>query len=86
MYHSRSHKHSLVNCVFWTYKVGQKRKRALDPDAVSQGAARAHRFLKEFAELPLEQMDLKQALQHVNKMKNDLEKDAENCHWLKQFL
>ncbi|KMS97549.1 hypothetical protein BVRB_5g126110 isoform A [Beta vulgaris subsp. vulgaris] len=63
-----------------------KRKREFDPDAVSEGAARAHRFLKEFAELPLEQMDLKQALQHVNKMKSDLEEDAENCHWLKQFL
>uniref|UniRef100_A0A803NC62 DNA mismatch repair proteins mutS family domain-containing protein n=1 Tax=Chenopodium quinoa TaxID=63459 RepID=A0A803NC62_CHEQI len=43
-------------------------------------------FLKEFAELPLEQMDMKQALDHVNKMKSDLEKDSENCHWLKQFL
>ncbi|CAO2826915.1 unnamed protein product [Amaranthus hypochondriacus] len=75
-----------INSVDPSKEVGQKRKRALDPDAVSQGAERAHRFLKEFAELPLEQMDLKQALQHVNKMKNDLEKDAENCHWLKQFL
>lgn len=69
-----------------TKEGGLKRKREIDPDAVSQGAARAHRFLKEFSELPLEQMDLKQALHHVSKMKNDLEKDAENCQWLKQFL
>ena len=57
-----------------------------DPDVVSEGTAKAHRFLKEFAELPLEQMDVKQALQHVSKMKSDLEKDAEKCDWLKQFL
>ncbi|KAL2935434.1 DNA mismatch repair protein MSH2 [Bienertia sinuspersici] len=64
----------------------EKRKMEFDPDVVSEGAAKAHRFLKEFAELPLEQMDVKQALQHVNKMKSDLEKDAESCNWLKQFL
>lgn len=75
-----------INAGDLSKEVGQKRKREFDPDAVSQGAARAHQFLKEFAELPLEQMDLKQALDHVNKMKNDLEKDSENCHWLKQFL
>lgn len=67
-------------------EVGLKRKREFDPETVSQGASRAHKFLREFAELPLDQMDLKQALQHVSKMKNDLEKDAENCQWLKQFL
>lgn len=66
--------------------MGQKRKREFDPDAVSEGAARAHQFLKEFAEIPLETMDLEKALEHVNKMKSDLEKDSENCQWLKQFL
>lgn len=67
-------------------KAGLKRKSEFDPDTISQGAAKAHKVLKEFAELPLDQMDLKQALQHVSKMKSDLEKDAENCQWLKQFL
>ena len=76
----------MLNYFCHTFQVGLKRKREFDPETVSQGASRAHKFLREFAELPLDQMDLKQALQHVSKMKNDLEKDAENCQWLKQFL
>lgn len=67
-------------------EVGLKRKREFDPDDVSRGAARAHQFLKDFSNLPLEGMDIKQALQQVNKLKNDLEKDASNCSWLKQFF
>ncbi|KAK9669035.1 hypothetical protein RND81_13G104100 [Saponaria officinalis] len=69
-----------------TKEIGVKRKREIDPDTVTEGAARAHRFLKEFAELPLEQMDLKQALLRVTEMKTDLQKDAETYPWLKQFL
>ncbi|KAL8141845.1 hypothetical protein V2J09_014877 [Rumex salicifolius] len=65
---------------------GQKRKREFDPDDASQGANRAHRFLKEFSELPLDQMDIKDALERVRSMKNELEKDAVNSPWLKQFL
>ncbi|XP_022738331.1 DNA mismatch repair protein MSH2-like [Durio zibethinus] len=65
---------------------GSKRKRECDPGDVSRGAAKAHKFLKEFADLPLESMNLKQALQHVSKLKDDLEKDALNCQWLRQFF
>ncbi|EOY20929.1 hypothetical protein QUC31_007102 [Theobroma cacao] len=65
---------------------GSKRKRECDPIDMSRGAAKAHKFLKDFADLPLESMDLKQALQQVNKLRGDLEKDAVNCNWLRQFL
>ncbi|XP_062158477.1 DNA mismatch repair protein MSH2-like [Alnus glutinosa] len=67
-------------------EVGSKRKRECDPDEMSRGAARAHQFLKEFSDLPLEEMDLKQALQQVNKLKEELQKDAVNCRWLQQFF
>ncbi|OVA06755.1 DNA mismatch repair protein MutS [Macleaya cordata] len=65
---------------------GPKRKRVCDPEDMSRGAARAHRFLQEFTALPLEEMDLKQALQQVTNLRNDLEKDAANCNWLHQFF
>ncbi|XP_039065285.1 DNA mismatch repair protein MSH2-like [Hibiscus syriacus] len=65
---------------------GSKRKRDYDTDDISRGAAEASKFLKEFAELPLETMDLKQALQHVSKLKDDLQKNAMNCEWLQQFF
>ncbi|KAK6148671.1 hypothetical protein DH2020_019583 [Rehmannia glutinosa] len=67
-------------------EMGSKRKRGADPDDVSRGAERARRFLKDFSELPLDKMELKQALEHVSKLKEDLEKDAVNCCWLQQFL
>ncbi|CAB4281242.1 unnamed protein product [Prunus armeniaca] len=57
-------------------EVGSKRKREYDSDDMSRGAARAHEFLKEFSNLPLETMDLKEALQKVSKMKDDLQKDS----------
>ncbi|XWS61004.1 hypothetical protein CRYUN_Cryun07bG0088100 [Craigia yunnanensis] len=65
---------------------GSKRKRECDSDDMSKGAAKAHKFLKDFADLPLESMDLKEAVQQVNKLKDDLEKDAVNCQWLQQFF
>ncbi|XVE64082.1 hypothetical protein DITRI_Ditri07aG0072600 [Diplodiscus trichospermus] len=65
---------------------GSKRKQECDPDDMSRGATKAHKFLKDFADLPLESMDLKQALQQVNKLKNDFEKDTVNCQWLQQFF
>lgn len=67
-------------------EVGSKRKRECEQDDISRGAARAHQFLKEFSDLPLDSMDLRQALQQVNKLKDDLQKDAVNCHWLQQFF
>lgn len=63
-----------------------KRKRELDAEDMSKGATRARKFLKDFSELPLDSMNLNQALEHVNKMRNELEKDAANCQWLQQFL
>lgn len=66
--------------------VGSKRKRECDPDDMSRGAARARQFLKEFSELPLDKMDVKEALDQVHKLKNDMEKDAVNSLWLQQFL
>ena len=65
---------------------GSKRKRESDSDDMSKDAAKAHKFLKDFADLPLESMDLKEAVQQVNKLKDDLEKDAVNCQWLQQFF
>ena len=66
--------------------MGSKRKRECDPDDISQGVARAHRFLKEFSDLPLDKMDLKQVLEKISKMKDDLKKDAVNSQWLQQFI
>ncbi|XP_044466742.1 DNA mismatch repair protein MSH2 isoform X1 [Mangifera indica] len=67
-------------------EVGSKRKRVVDPSDMSKGVAWAHKFLKKFADLPLEKMDFQQALQQVKKMKDDLAKDAIDCSWLQQFL
>lgn len=66
--------------------MGSKRKRQSDLEDMSRGAARAHQFLKEFSDLPLETMELKQAMQQISKLKDDLEKDAVSCHWLQQFF
>ncbi|THG18593.1 hypothetical protein TEA_019147 [Camellia sinensis var. sinensis] len=66
--------------------VGSKRKRECDPDDMSRGAARARQFLKEFSELPLDKMNVKEALDQVHKLKYDMEKDAVNSLWLQQFL
>lgn len=65
---------------------GKRKSREDDPEEVSRGAARAHKFLKEFAEMPLDKMKHKDSLQRVREMKEELEKDAEDCHWLKRFL
>lgn len=53
---------------------------------MSQGVAKARQILEAFVALPLETMDKSQALQEVSKLKDTLEKDAENCHWLQKFL
>lgn len=67
-------------------QVGSKRKRENDLDEMSSGAARAHQFLKEFSDLPLDKMDFNEALQQVNKLKDELQKDAKNCSWLQKFF
>lgn len=70
----------------YNLQVGSKRKRECDPGDVSRGAVQARQFLKKFSELPLDKMDLKQALQEVRTLKNDLKKDAVDCQWLQQFF
>ncbi|KAF5734080.1 putative DNA mismatch repair protein MSH2 [Tripterygium wilfordii] len=67
-------------------EVGTKRKRECNDDDMSRGAAQAHKFLKEFSDMPLETMDLKQALEQISKLKDELKKDAGNCSWLQQFF
>ncbi|XP_014510551.1 DNA mismatch repair protein MSH2 [Vigna radiata var. radiata] len=69
-----------------TQEVGSKRKRVFESDDMSQGSARARQFLEKFVALPLVSMDKMQALQEVRKLTESLEKDAEHCNWLKQFL
>lgn len=66
--------------------VGAKRKRVCGPDDTMWGAARARRFLEDFAALPLEQMDYKDAVSAVNKLKSELERDSAGNAWLQQFL
>nr|GMC73868.1 DNA mismatch repair protein MSH2 [Ipomoea batatas] len=63
-----------------------KRKREFDSDDVSRGAARARQFLKDFSELPLDKIDMNQALQNLKELKTNLEKDATNNPWLQQFF
>ncbi|KAJ1394697.1 P-loop containing nucleoside triphosphate hydrolase [Sesbania bispinosa] len=77
---------SAISLIDPTEEVGSKRKRVMEPDDMSQGAARARQILEAFVALPLETMDKRQALQEVRKLKDTLEKDAENCHWLQKFL
>ncbi|KAI3978092.1 hypothetical protein MKX01_032469 [Papaver californicum] len=67
-------------------EVEPKRKRGCDPEDMSRGAARARRFLQEFTALPFEQMELKQAFQHISKLRSDLEKDASDSNWLQHFF
>lgn len=67
-------------------QVGSKRKRVYNPDDMARGASRARQFLQEFAALPLDQLDLKHALQQVSKMRCDLERDAADHPWLQQFF
>ncbi|KAJ3670194.1 hypothetical protein LUZ60_010518 [Juncus effusus] len=67
-------------------EVGAKRKRACSSDDMTAGATRAHQFLEQFSALPLDQMDLNQALDRVAKLRSDLEKDANDNPWLKQFF
>lgn len=68
------------------HMVGCKRKKPSEEDDVAIGVPRARRFLKEFSELPLDKMELKEALQEVKRLKNEMLNDAGDCKWLKQFL
>lgn len=66
--------------------MGCKRKREYDIDDMSSGTARAHQFLKDFSELPLDKMDFKEAFEKLSELKNDFAKDAVNSLWLQQFV
>ncbi|ERN05433.1 DNA mismatch repair protein MSH2 isoform X1 [Amborella trichopoda] len=67
-------------------EVGAKRKHPCSPDDVTRGAARAHQFLRDFSQLPLEGMNYSQALQEVAKLRCSLEKDALDNPWLQQLF
>ncbi|XP_057420307.1 DNA mismatch repair protein MSH2 [Lotus japonicus] len=77
---------SAISLIDTTEQAGSKRKRVFESDDMSQGVAKARQILEAFVALPLETMDKSQALQEVSKLKDTLEKDAENCHWLQKFL
>lgn len=80
------HWNELLKICDYNLQVGSKRKRVFESDDMSQGSARARQFLEKFVALPLVSMDKMQALQEVRKLTESLEKDAEHCNWLKQFL
>lgn len=67
-------------------EIGSKRKRICSPNDMARGATRAHQFLQEYSALPLDQMDLNQAMEQVNKLRSELEKDAVSNPWLQQFF
>lgn len=67
-------------------EIGGKRKRVPGPDGTAHGAARARQFLRDFAALPLDQMEPKQALEAVATLKCGLDADAESDPWLHQLL
>ena len=50
------------------------------------GATRARKFLKDFASLPLEQMNYEDAISNIKRLKSGLDQDAIGNTWLQQFL
>lgn len=65
----------------------KRRKLAYNADEIARGAARAHHFLQQLSNLPLDQLDEKQAMQHLRELRCDLENGAaRDCPWLQQFL
>lgn len=87
-------RHYLSVYCYWTCKSNKqqdvpkqsKRKREFSSDDMSKGVARARQFLEEFSNLPLDKMDLKEALQQVSQLRDGLKKDAVDSNWLQQFL
>lgn len=71
---------------FGNFQVGSKRKRIFSPDDLTRGADRARQFLEEFSALPLDQMDLNDALGQVAQLRSELEVDATSNPWLQQFF
>ncbi|MCO5591782.1 hypothetical protein L7F22_045774 [Adiantum nelumboides] len=67
-------------------EVGGKRKRVCGPDDTMWGAARAKKFLEDFVSLPLEQLEYKDAVAEIKRLKGELERDATGNVWLQQFL
>ncbi|KAL8096280.1 hypothetical protein AgCh_037297 [Apium graveolens] len=67
-------------------QVGCKRKREYNPDDMSRGALQDRQFLKKFSEMPLDKMDIEQALEQVRTLKNGLQNDFVGCQWLQQFF
>eukprot|EP00897_Mesotaenium_endlicherianum_P002845 jgi/Mesen1/2589/ME000164S01718 len=69
-----------------TTTLGAKRKRVSGPDEATCGAARARQFLRDFAALPLDQMDPQLAIRQVAQLRESLERDAATNPWLQQLL
>eukprot|EP00850_Spirogloea_muscicola_P021534 SM000253S09023 [mRNA] locus=s253:74481:80442:+ [translate_table: standard] len=68
-------------------QVGSKRKRVSVPSEDSiVGAAQARQFLKDFAALPLDEMEPEAAMARVKTMLTDLDRQADANSWLKQLL
>ncbi|KAH7445451.1 hypothetical protein KP509_01G010000 [Ceratopteris richardii] len=67
-------------------EVGSKRKRVCGPDDTLWGAARARKFLEDFASLPLDQLEYNDAVAEIKRLKSELDIDAADNVWLQQFL
>eukprot|EP00897_Mesotaenium_endlicherianum_P008728 jgi/Mesen1/7884/ME000420S07022 len=77
---------TLVNAFSSLCQLGAKRKRVSGPDEATCGAARARQFLRDFAALPLDQMDPQLAIRQVAQLRESLERDAATNPWLQQLL
>ncbi|XP_078180719.1 MUTS homolog 2 [Carex rostrata] len=75
-----------LSCKDSKEEVGSKRKRIFSPDDLTRGADRARQFLEEFSALPLDRMDLNDALGRVAQLRSELEVDATSNPWLQQFF
>ncbi|XP_078431447.1 MUTS homolog 2 [Wolffia australiana] len=66
--------------------VGNKRKWCWNDEDVATGAERAHKFLREFSNLPLDRLDPAQISEEISRLKSNLESDAGGNPWLQQFF
>lgn len=63
-----------------------KRKRVSRPDDEARGAARARKFLREFAALPLDEMSPEEAGRQVARLKKEMDADLAENPWLQQIV
>ena len=67
-------------------QVGSKRKQDTGEEGATSGSTRARQFLREFAALPLDTMDSKEAALRVGQLKKKFEADAALNPWLQKFV